>query len=77
MSWEYKVIEPLDYGHPGASPRYGEFADELTAHSKDGWEFVQMIPGMMRGRIIPGGKDTEQVNITTVGICALLRRKVE
>ena len=77
MAWEYKILEPLDYGHPGAGARFTNLSDELTELSKDGWEVVQMVPGMARGRIVPGGKDTEQVNITTVGMIVVLRRQVE
>jgi len=75
MNWEYKLLEPLDYGHPGAGARFVSLEEELAALSKDGWEVIQMVPGMMRGRIIPGGKDTDQVNLTTVGLVVLLRRQ--
>jgi len=76
MAWEYKILEPLDYGHPGAEPRYGEFAEELTKLSAEGWEVVQLTPAMMRGRIVPGSQ-ADQLNLTTTGLVALLRRKVE
>ena len=77
MAWEYKVLEPLDYGHPGAGARIENLSQELAEMSKEGWEVVQMLPGMARGRMVPGGKNTEQVNITTAGVIVLLRRQVE
>ena len=77
MAWEYKVIEPLDYGHPGGSQaRYENFEKELAELSKEGWEVIQMVPSMMRGRSTPGGKD-EAISLTVVAMIALLRRQVE
>ena len=77
MSWEYKLLESLDYGHPGGSePRFGEMADELTKLSNEGWEFVGMSPSYMRGRVTPGGKE-ETVSLTTIGFCVLLRKETD
>jgi hypothetical protein len=77
MAWEYKIVEPIDYGHPGGSvPRYDEFAKELTKLCSEGWEVVQMVPSMMRGRLTAGAKD-DMVSMTAVALIALLRRNVE
>jgi hypothetical protein len=75
MAWEYKILEPMDYGHPGAAPRYAEFAKELAELAKDGWEIVQITPSMLRGRIVEGGRE-DTINLTTVAILAVLRRQV-
>jgi len=75
MSWEYKVIESLDYGHPGGSePRFGEMAGELNRLSGEGWEVVEMSPSLMRGRVTAGGKE-DTLSLTTVAFCVLLRRE--
>jgi len=77
MSWEFKVLEPIDYGHPGGSTaRYEEFEKNLAELCNDGWEIVQMVPSMIRGRITASGRD-EMLNLTTVAMIALLRRKVD
>ena len=78
MSWEYKILEPSDYGHPGAGPRFSEFVDELNKLAKEGWEVVQLTPSLMRGRLTKetSGKDSP-FSITTVVLCALLRREIE
>ena len=74
MSWEYKMLEPMDYGHPGAGPRFTELEEELKKLSEEGWEVVQLVPSMMRGRKVPGARE-DTITLTTVAMCALLRRK--
>lgn len=77
MGWEYRILEPTDYSHPGAGQRFSDFVEELNKLAKEGWEVVQLTPSMMRGRVTKSsGKDTP-VTMTTVTMCALLRRKVE
>ena len=78
MAWEYRIIESLDYGHPGGSePRYQTFAEQLNELSKEGWEIDQIAPSMMRGRISRGGGKDDSVSLTTIAICAIMKRKVE
>ncbi len=76
MTWEYKMLEPMDYGHPGSGPRFQEFTDEVTKLCNDGWELVHLVPSMMRGRKVSGGRE-DTITMTTVAMAALMRRKVE
>ncbi len=77
MSCEYKILEPTDYGHPGAGARFEEFVKELNEHAKEGWEIVQLVPDMMRGRMTATGGKDETITLTTIGLCAVLRRRTE
>jgi hypothetical protein len=76
MAYEYKIIETIDYGHPGAGVRFGEFQAGLNELSKEGWELHQLVPGMMRGRMVEGGRE-DTITMTTVAIVAVLRRQIE
>ncbi|MCX6646083.1 MAG: DUF4177 domain-containing protein [bacterium] len=76
MAYEYKILEPMDYGHPGAGARYQDFQSELSELSDEGWELVQLVPSMMRGRKVPGGRE-DNISMTTVAMVAVLRRKIE
>lgn len=81
MPWEYKIVEGIDYGHPGGSPRYQEFLKELTRLSEEGWEVDHLVPSMQRGRTeVPGGRgegSRESSSHTAVAILALLKRRTE
>lgn len=76
MAYEYKILEPMDYGHPGAGVRYTDLQAELTELSKEGWELHQLVPSMMRGRKVPGGRE-DTITMTTVAMVAVLRREIE
>lgn len=77
MSWEYKVLEPTDYSHPGAGPRFTEFVEELNELAKEGWEVVQLAPSRMRGRLSKSSGKDSPFTATTITMCVLLRRKVD
>lgn len=73
MVYEYKILEPMDYGHPGAGARYMDLESELSLLSEEGWDLVQLVPSMMRGRKVPGGRE-DTITMTTVAMVAVLRR---
>lgn len=80
MTWEYKIIEATDYGHPGGTPRYQEFLNELSALSKEGWEVDQLVPTLQRGRTDTTGQEfggKGYSSLTAVALLALLKRKIE
>jgi hypothetical protein len=78
MAWEYTTVEMTDFGHPGGQPRYQELVAELGKKSLDGWEVVQVVPTMQRGRAdqsAGGGKESS--TLTAVALLVLLRRQVQ
>ena len=78
MAFEYKVLESLDYGHPGGSDgRYHEMEEELKQLSMEGWEVVNMAPTMLRGRVTNTGGNTDNLNLTAVTVMVLLRRPID
>ncbi|MCK4719947.1 DUF4177 domain-containing protein [bacterium] len=76
MAYEYKILEPMDYGHPGAGKRFTELETELAKLSKEGWEVHEVVPSMMRGRKVSGGRE-DTISMTTVAMIAILRRKLD
>jgi hypothetical protein len=77
MTWEYKTIESTDFGHPGGVPRYQELTSDLGKLSTEGWEVVQIVPTMTRGRAdASGGGGKESSMLTAVALLVLLRRQV-
>jgi hypothetical protein len=77
MTWEYKTIESTDFGHPGGVPRYQELSEELGKLSAEGWEVVQIVPTMQRGRAdASAGGGKESSTVTVVAMLVMLRRAV-
>lgn len=76
MAYEYKILEPMDYGHPGAGARFTELETEMNKLSKEGWDVHQVVQSMMRGRKVSGGRE-DTITMSTVAMIVILRRKVD
>jgi hypothetical protein len=77
MTWEYKTIEATDFGHPGGVPRYQELTADIGKLSAEGWEVIQVVPTMQRGRAdASGGGGKESSMLTVVALLVMLRRQV-
>ena len=71
------TVEMTDFGHPGGTPRFLALAAELGKLSTEGWEVVQIVPTMQRGRADSSGGGKESSSMTAVALLVMLRRQVK